>query len=385
MEGEIKGEYINRGGSGNIVFCSNSRMMLYLLILLLIVNLNNIYSFIGVPINKYQYNARRGLNAKAIPIIWIVEDDISLLDATSTYLIQQTDYNIYKFTSFEPALSIINNINIKMSPQLIIDEDDDKDNRNTDKNTDKNNDKDKDKNDDDSNKEKNTQNTNKAPNNLPNCIISDIQIPGKMSGLDFLRKIRDHPKEKLRNTPVVLLTARGMTDDRIKGYSLGANAYLPKVRVREKRRTEGWSEATASAIFSNISSPRFARNPLLVASLRSLLRSSQPFSPEELTAILNNLVSLSTRATPSSTTPDRDAAPTSPPPASSIPPVTLTPREEEVLKLISGGLTNKEISSSLFVSVRTVERYASDMFKKTGTNRRTELVRWGIKYGYVDI
>ena len=33
----------------------------------------------------------------------------------------------------------------------------------------------------------------------------------------------------------------------------------------------------------------------------------------------------------------------------------------------------------------TSQRYLSDLFKKTGTGRRTELVRWALKNGFVDV
>ena len=53
-------------------------------------------------------------------------------------------------------------------------------------------------------------------------IILDIMIPGK-SGLEFI----DSNKNKL-NTPIILLTAKGETTDRIEGLEIGADDYLPK-------------------------------------------------------------------------------------------------------------------------------------------------------------
>jgi LuxR family maltose regulon positive regulatory protein len=51
----------------------------------------------------------------------------------------------------------------------------------------------------------------------------------------------------------------------------------------------------------------------------------------------------------------------------------LTPREEEVAELASGGATNREIASVLFLSPKTVERHISNVFKKIGVRNRTEL------------
>jgi len=53
-------------------------------------------------------------------------------------------------------------------------------------------------------------------------IILDIMMPGK-SGLEF---IGDHKKDL--DTPIILLTAKGEANDRIKGLEIGADDYLPK-------------------------------------------------------------------------------------------------------------------------------------------------------------
>ena len=53
-------------------------------------------------------------------------------------------------------------------------------------------------------------------------IVLDVMMPGK-SGLEFLQ---DNTKNI--NTPTILLTARGESEDRIKGLEIGADDYLPK-------------------------------------------------------------------------------------------------------------------------------------------------------------
>jgi DNA-binding NarL/FixJ family response regulator len=61
--------------------------------------------------------------------------------------------------------------------------------------------------------------------------------------------------------------------------------------------------------------------------------------------------------------------------------IDLTPREQSVLDLVAEGLMNKEIAARLDTSVRNVEKYVSRLFSKTGTNSRTELVRFALKHG----
>ncbi|HEY9750838.1 MAG TPA: response regulator transcription factor, partial [Allocoleopsis sp.] len=62
-------------------------------------------------------------------------------------------------------------------------------------------------------------------------------------------------------------------------------------------------------------------------------------------------------------------------------PVDFTPREQSVLDLVAEGLMNKEIARRLDTSVRNVEKYVSRLFSKTGTNSRTELVRYALEHG----
>jgi DNA-binding CsgD family transcriptional regulator len=56
-------------------------------------------------------------------------------------------------------------------------------------------------------------------------------------------------------------------------------------------------------------------------------------------------------------------------------PSSLTPTEEQIARLASEGLTNREISESLFMSVKTVERHLAHVFSKLGIESRRELVR----------
>jgi DNA-binding NarL/FixJ family response regulator len=184
----------------------------------------------------------------------------------------------------------------------------------------------------------------------PDLIVSDIMMP-QADGYEFLRQVRQ--QEAFRHIPFIFLTAKGLTEDRIQGYQAGVDAYLPK-----------------------------------------------PFDPDELVAIATNLLGKS-RNVPDTATVARELAEikailaekgvvagSSTPAFTPQPPpirIQLTPREEEVLGLVAEGLMNKEIAKKLETSIRNVEKYVTRLLNKTGTNSRTELVRYAITYGLVKL
>lgn len=184
---------------------------------------------------------------------------------------------------------------------------------------------------------------------LPDAIVSDIRMPRK-DGLELLSDIRSD--ERLVEVPVILLTAKGLTEDRIAGFKAGADAYLPK-----------------------------------------------PFDPEELLTVIDN--SIARHETLSGGTVEVDdlkrdldeikflllekggggvggdwVQATN---------VYLAPDEKEVLELLCKGLMNKEIAEDLFISTRRVEQHLTSMFRKTGQPNRTALVRWAVATGNVAI
>ena len=62
----------------------------------------------------------------------------------------------------------------------------------------------------------------------------------------------------------------------------------------------------------------------------------------------------------------------------------LSQREIEVLKYMAQGYTNKQISDSIFVSIKTVETYKVRIKKKLNISRRSDLIRYAINKGLID-
>jgi len=66
-------------------------------------------------------------------------------------------------------------------------------------------------------------------------------------------------------------------------------------------------------------------------------------------------------------------------------PKRLSKREHEVLSLIVEGLANKEIADRFKLSVRTVEKHRQRIMKKLGIHKATELVKYAITRGFVNL
>ena len=191
----------------------------------------------------------------------------------------------------------------------------------------------------------------KAQQLLPDLVISDVMMP-RCDGYGLLRRMRED--ERLGGTPVIFLTAKGMTADRTQGYLAGVDDYIPKpfdpeelvARVRNVVRRQDRLLAEA-ARFADADVGQMARQ---INEIRSMLSGAAA----EAVA------------------------------AAEAPQLSFTPREASVLQLVAEGLMNKEIARQLETSIRNVEKYVSRLFIKTDTSSRTELVRFALQNRLVE-
>ncbi|HLP92233.1 MAG TPA: response regulator transcription factor [Nostocaceae cyanobacterium] len=181
----------------------------------------------------------------------------------------------------------------------------------------------------------------------PDLIVTDIVMP-RMNGYELVRRVRQ--KSAFRLLPVILLTARTKTQERILGYQSGCDLYLPKPFELEE----------------------------LAAAIRNLLERSQIIQSEYRLSPQENLGTATT--TKAVDVPNSLVTQIHQPQMFS----SLTTREQEVLELLTHGLSNAEMGSRLHLSPRTVEKYVSSLLRKTSTSNRAELVRFAIKHGLVD-
>jgi len=189
----------------------------------------------------------------------------------------------------------------------------------------------------------------KLQSTIPDLIISDIMMP-EVNGLEFLSQLKEDTRFK--NIPVVFLTAKGMTGDRIEGYSAGCDAYLPKP----------FDPDELEAIVKNLLEKNRVR------------KDTQP-NNTQLEELVRDVKDIKDKLDNSGNKLNVSESPIK---------IDLTPREQSVLDLVAQGLMNKEIAKTLQTSVRNVEKYVSRLFSKTGTNSRTELVRFALTHGLTD-
>jgi DNA-binding NarL/FixJ family response regulator len=67
-----------------------------------------------------------------------------------------------------------------------------------------------------------------------------------------------------------------------------------------------------------------------------------------------------------------------------LPASLLTPREEQITKLIAEGNSAKEIAEALTISVKTVDRHRANILQKLGMRDRLDLARFAIRTGLVE-
>lgn len=160
----------------------------------------------------------------------------------------------------------------------------------------------------------------------PDVILLDVRMP-KMTGLEFLEKAGD-------SIPTILLTTFDDDSALLNGIRLGAKGYLLKDVSLAKLTDAIRLVANGGTMISPVVTERL---------LRGLKSTSVSNGYEE----------------------------------------EMTPRESEILSLMTGGYSNREIASALKLSEGTVKNHVSNILGKLGVRDRTRAVLKAIEKGYV--
>ena len=181
----------------------------------------------------------------------------------------------------------------------------------------------------------------------PHLLISDVKMPHQ-NGYELIENIRRLPQYRL--LPIILLSERSETNDRIYGYQVGCDAYLPKPFELEE----------LGAIIRNL----LERSQIVHSELRFSHGNNEPIG---LNANLNQFA-------------DREKAVHLKELHSRL---QLTQRETEVLELLIEGRSNLEIGQQLHLSHRTIEKYVTSLLRKADLSNRVELICYAMEHHLV--
>jgi DNA-binding NarL/FixJ family response regulator len=169
----------------------------------------------------------------------------------------------------------------------------------------------------------------------PKVILLDIRMP-KLSGLEVLREL----KTSAIQSRTLVLTAALEKDQIVEALQLGARGIILK-------------HSATDVLFEGIRSVLAGQYWVCHESVADLVRALLEFKPR-------------------------------PEAAAGSQKFCLTRREMEVIGLIVGGYTNKDIAQRFAISEHTVKHHLTNIFDKLGVSNRLELVLFSIDHHLVD-
>ena len=170
---------------------------------------------------------------------------------------------------------------------------------------------------------------NKTKNLKPDLVLMDIYMPGG-NGLEATRRIR----EALSSVKVVILTVSEEDKNLFEAIKSGAHGYLLK-KIEPRN---------------------------LFEMLRGVFRGEAPISRATAAKILNEFAAQAHRAT------------------EEMPEEKLTPKEREVIELLTKGWTNKEIGNKLRITENTVKNHLKNILDKLHLENRVQAAAFALQH-----
>lgn len=168
----------------------------------------------------------------------------------------------------------------------------------------------------------------KTLSHKPDVVLLDVRMNDN-SGLDALEEI----KQNLPDTPIVILSTYDNPTYVARALALGASDYVTKGTGRED----------------------------LICVIRAAARGE---SPVESGLLFNIAATLGSKQTAGEDVP-------------------LTRRESQVLRHIALGLSNREIATSLDISIETVKEHVQNILRKVRVSDRTQAAVWAVRRALV--
>jgi DNA-binding NarL/FixJ family response regulator len=172
---------------------------------------------------------------------------------------------------------------------------------------------------------------------LPDIVLLDIALPG-LNGLDVTERV----KKEFPTVRVLLLSMHNSEEYVLRAMRLGASGYLLK--------DTGPSE--------------------LELALRAVARGESYLSPAISRHVIDGYVQRTSQAIPNNSLKIPSAG-------------QLSPRQQEILKMIADGRTTKEIAQQLGIKVKTVDTHRASLMKELDIHDIAGLVRYAIRIGLV--
>ena len=173
----------------------------------------------------------------------------------------------------------------------------------------------------------------KAKELMPDVMLMDVYMPG-MGGLEATRRI----KELLPYVKIVMLTVSEEDKDLFEAIKAGAHGYLLK----------------------KIEPAEFFR------ALRGVFHGEAPISRAAATKILAEFARLARRGSQGANPQEK-----------------VSPREREVLELLTKGATNKEIAATLTISENTVKNHLKNILEKLHLENRVQAAAYAFREGLI--
>jgi len=170
----------------------------------------------------------------------------------------------------------------------------------------------------------------------PDVALVDISLPDD-SGMQLTRRIR----EALPNTRVMIISMHAKIDYIVESFQAGATGYVVKESAAG-RLVQGLHAVTEGEYFLDSSISHEVVSRLMQSPVREARVNDMDYG-------------------------------------------RLTPREQEIMRLLADGQSKSEIAERLFISIKTVENHRSNIMKKLDLHCAMDLVRYAAKLGLIDI